>query len=121
MEDYVTYEQAKKLKELGFDWKTHAFYLGTTLVNDISDYKITNSTDLPIISAPTLTQAQKWFLEENKIYIEIYSTNYLTNFGYELKFDYEPIKRYCAQAFLNPNEALSSGIDDAINYIEENG
>ena len=120
MENYVTYEQAVKLKELGFNWKTFAFYLGNKLNTEIPSWQITNTTDLSIISAPTLSQVQKWLLKEKKIYIEIYCTNYLNNFGYELKFDYDSNKRYCTQGFKHPDEALYRGIDDAIKYIEEN-
>lgn len=71
------------------------------------------------ISAPTLAQVQKWCLEEKKIYIEIYCTNYLTNFGYELQFDYASNKHYNTQGFVNPNEALSAGIDEALELLKK--
>ena len=119
-EDFVTYEQAIALEKMGFfdgDWSYGYF----TIEDKISLERIGKSWHLPFLCpAPNLTQVQNWFFEEKKIYIEIYCTNYLNNFGYELKFDYDSNKKYCTQGFISPNEALSRGIDDAIKYIEEN-
>ena len=120
MEDFVTYEQAEKLCDLGFDYKCMCCY-------DEGDFEIVpaysnyNSTDYRynLISAPTLAQVQKWFFEEKKIYIEIYAADYLNSFGYELKFDWADNHRYCCQGYKTPREALSAGIDDALKYLEK--
>lgn len=72
-EDYVSYEQAGKLKELGFDWITYAFYLGNVLNTKVPSWQITNTTDLPIISAPTLSQVQKWLREIKGIHLWVES------------------------------------------------
>lgn len=116
-EDFVTYEQAKKLADLGFDYRCIACY-DEEEFDYTGEYNNYNSGHYDLISAPTITQAQKWLFEEKKIYIEIYCTNYLNNFGYELKFDYDSNNHYCTQGFINSNEALSRGIDDAIRYLE---
>lgn len=71
-EDFVTYKQSVKLKELGFDWKTFAFYLGTVLNTKVPSWQITNTTDVPIIPAPTLAQAQKW-LREKEIEVAVFA------------------------------------------------
>jgi hypothetical protein len=47
----VTYEQAKKLKALGFDWEATAYY----------DFTITS------IAAPTVALALKWMRNKTKI------------------------------------------------------
>ena len=121
-EDFVTYEQADKLCDLGFDYKCIAYYdeEGFEIGSECPTNYNSNRYRYNIISAPTLSQVQKWFFEEKKIYIEIDCTNELRNFGYELKFEYDFNKRYCTQGYRNPNEALSQGINDAIRYIEEN-
>lgn len=100
-EDFVTYDQAVQLKELGFDGEcsNNAMrYLG--------------------VETPTLNQAQNWFFEKNKIYIEIYAGDYLNSFGYELKFDWADNHRYCCQGYKTPKEALSAGIDATLKYLE---
>lgn len=74
MEDYVSFEQSKKLKELGFDWNVSHFYSQGELRpnNDIfcSDEDIVvyiddllhdmNNFLTYVYSAPTLAQAAKW-------------------------------------------------------------
>lgn len=76
MEDFVTYEQAIKLKELGFKYPCNHYYsldgglLHEETENDQTNYIYCNTKYL--ISAPTLAQAQKW-LRETKT-IEVGST-----------------------------------------------
>ena len=71
MEDYVTFEQATKLKELGFDWKTWIYYDedDNELTESISSVDWNGETDS--ISVPTLAQASKW-LREKGITILLY-------------------------------------------------
>ena len=88
-EDFVTYEQAKLLKELGFDWKCNHFYcqpkgkelrLIEYIPMDFMDSQYhnfnnpstwsDNNDNTP--SAPTLAQVQKWLRETKQI--EINST-----------------------------------------------
>lgn len=76
-EDFVTFEQAKSLKELGFDWECRAVYLFDSSYDNngfvygrgfwVMDY---NKTDEGY-SAPTLYQAQKWLREVKKVDITI--------------------------------------------------
>lgn len=92
-EEFVTFEQAVKLKELGFDWKCFAYYtyLGNLgfdhPIEDILDSKIiyenfndTRISELYSIgcSAPTLSQVQKWLRERHNIFtsVNIYFPNY---------------------------------------------
>lgn len=84
-EDFVTYEQAKKLKELGFEWEVMYFYdiKGELIPNNDNFYKAgvvsvkdlaENMNDLPthVYSAPTLAQAQKW-LREKEIEVAVFA------------------------------------------------
>lgn len=67
-EDFVTYEQAEKLKELGFNWKCYAFYDEGTLDEGLDCYNRAtfencNKWRDNLCSAPTLAQAQRWLRE----------------------------------------------------------
>ena len=76
-EDFVTYEQGKELKELGFDWMTVCYYdVETKKINPnlsrlfticYDNWNQYNNT----ISAPTLTQTQKWLYEKYDLWIEV--------------------------------------------------
>ena len=118
-EDIVTYDQAVKLKELGFDWDCNYFYhlydeLAT--LSTLPKYENFNKFDKNW-SAPTLAQVQKWLFEKCDVWIEISLLNFPNNFGYEIKCDYHTKDRYCCQGYYSPTHALSAGIDDAIDCI----
>lgn len=73
-EDFVTYEQAVKLKELGFDWKCNHSYYGRRskgLIEFCTYYDFNKNGGPNECSAPTLSQAQKWLREVKGIHIEI--------------------------------------------------
>ena len=85
IEQFVTYEIALKLKELGFDEECFAIFFKGILnngrtVNYISDdwqssfYKNkinSESNSIDIVSAPLWQQAFDWFREKHNMYIEI--------------------------------------------------
>ena len=63
--DFVPYEQALALKELGFDEHCFAFYDGKFIRSTEFDFDSYNSIDVghhPL--APTFSQAFKWFREK---------------------------------------------------------
>ena len=67
-EDYVSYEQAQALKELGFDWEcSHGYYRffddKEPWLNTCGYAKNSTDGDLFYCAAPTLAQAQKWLRE----------------------------------------------------------
>lgn len=70
-EDYVSFEQAQALKELGFDWKCNHFYHiedeGNTAF--LSSYDNHNGRSKKFVSAPTLAQVQKWLREVKGILV----------------------------------------------------
>ena len=84
-EQFVTYEIALKLKELGFDEECFAIFFRTILnngrtVNYISDdwespfYKNrtnSESNSVDIVSAPLWQQVIDWFLKKKHLYIDI--------------------------------------------------
>ena len=69
MEDFVSFDLAKKLKEKGFDGKVSAYYKDTNKI-----FNTGNASNLNILtgahSAPTISQVLKWLREEKKIYVE---------------------------------------------------
>lgn len=72
-EDFVTYEQAVKLKELGFDGECRAYYYDT---KEISGNLIPfnyNSRDIGVISSPTLSEVQKWLREVKEIEVGVFA------------------------------------------------
>lgn len=91
MEDFVSFEIAKKLKEKGFREECLAyyskdsdFYYNTSYCSDVDcAFKSFNSRPNHIcgkrIDAPTISQVLKWLREEKKLFIEI-SCNYTDYF-----------------------------------------
>ena len=78
-EEYVTYSQAVKLKELGFDWKCRDFYPITGALGIKRNCSHTNFNSFQmsfdskygeIFSAPRLDQAQKWLREKHNLSVE---------------------------------------------------
>ena len=60
----VTYEQAKKLKELGFDWECTAFYdLNENNELDYFANQVDWNNEVDTLSAPTVALALKWSRE----------------------------------------------------------
>ena len=59
--EFVPYEQALELKELGCNERCFGYYVGNELITSIND--IFNSTDILIIPAPLYQQAFRWFDE----------------------------------------------------------
>lgn len=70
MEDFVTFEIAKKLKEKGFREKCRKHYYPNSKDWFLSScLECDNYSDY--IDAPTISQVLKWLREEKKIYLEI--------------------------------------------------
>jgi len=60
--EFIPYEQALELKELGFNEQCFGYYVGNKLITSIDE--IFNSTDILIIPAPLYQQAFRWFREK---------------------------------------------------------
>ncbi len=71
--EFIPYEQALALKELGFDEPCFGYYLASTLF--ISNDIVYNSTDIPVIKAPLYQQAFRWFREKHKLVFNFISYN----------------------------------------------
>lgn len=137
-EDYVTYEQAMKLKDLGFDWKCNYYYEGNgnhpTLHESTQFYMRsaspyvsefyhnfndpTNKHGQPVnpqCSAPTISQAQKWLRE-------VKETEVIVNFINEGIYNYIIYGKYVninSKTHFNYEQALSIGINAALELLKE--
>ncbi len=75
IEDYVSFETAKLLKEKEFDEETRGYYpvkgdaTGRLFANSSSEYNHNHSQVQ--ISAPTLQMAMKWLRNEKHYYIQV--------------------------------------------------
>ena len=64
--EFVPYTLAVKLKELGYDGPCFGVYIAGHLM--ITYDSIYNSTDIPVVKAPTFSQAVRWFREKYNIH-----------------------------------------------------
>lgn len=138
MEDFVTYEQAVKLKELGFNWTCNHYYdaemydfvekmfimnVDDYLNPDVADYDNHNAHQSRI-SAPTIAQAQKWFREVHKmevwVVMEFDALQPKGTWVVEVrKFDAEFGDDIDEPGFSTYEQALSEGITVALNLLKE--
>ena len=142
-EDFVTYNQAVKLKELGFDWKCNHYYDiktkeflpvdcfncdGYVDADDLYDSNPPKDIITYGVSVPTLAQSQKWLREKYKLWLEpvicIQNVNHYSCDIYDLKtadeYNYMDSPTTDIEGtFHTPEEALSAGIDKAIEIIKK--
>lgn len=132
MEDYCTFEQCVKLKELGFDWECNHVYYGENATHVFPDERKklcdcfqqnSNVTDYRF-SAPTLAQAQKWLRETKDICIIVLKCCKIGN-SIDGKY-YSEIRAMdgkmiqCTHKIRETYEqALSSGIDEALELLKQ--
>lgn len=128
---FVTFEQAQALYELGFPQETEELYAVCDYCCDDSDDYITyNKGDLiegycgrfaakDVISAPSLELAAKWFREEKLIHIFITHLNADTNWW---EYNIETINGNFVEhgkMYKSYDEALSAGIDSIIKLLKK--
>ena len=115
-EDYVSFETAKLLKEMGFDEEVLTYYIYDTESKSYEfrfDDRWDNPNNFPgdCVSAPTLQMAMKWLREAHKIHIQIWI---LEENGYW--FDIEKI----LNARYKHKSLYSTGLEDIyFNSYEE--
>lgn len=130
-EDFVTYEQAVVLKNMGFKEECLHYYKDSYDIpiilenvssgNEVllSDLYYSNNSDprKRFCDAPTLTQVQKWLRKNRKISVEISSSVSLSNkilWRYNL-VDLTTMKLNFSKTTYNSyEEALSAGITACI-------
>lgn len=133
IEDYVSFETAKLLKEKGFDESCHCFYeYKKRLYNDMDKYfpnGMKNSDHDKEgnkgISAPTLQMVMKWLREVHNvfIYIEPFITAsglqgykpYCTKIGGEFMW-INPLRKYSNTS----SDTYEEAVESVIKYCLEN-
>lgn len=130
-ETYVTYEQAVKLKELGFDWECQAYYSKDSAPKGQALFQVgahcanRNLRD-DLVSTPTMTMAQKWLRDTEGVLVWVYPEREplgegLT--GSELtdkwlwEIDGAEVRRN-KRAYCTYEAALSAGIEKALNLLK---
>lgn len=142
MEEYVTFEQAKALKELGFNYGVLHGYSKSGRLFENSIFEEDRCYDVDVfvlttnhnyykdgISAPTQAQAQRWLREVKYI-------NLLVDIAYTEAFDDDALYywRTCDHMgwklesskdddvyFDTYEQALSAGIDRVLDNLKEKG
>lgn len=132
-EDYVSFEQAKALKELGFDWECQAYF--EDYVDELNRHHrkfrfnavANDMLHKDFCSAPTLAQAAKWLREVKCIIVHVFiDDNSDEPWSYEIlstKRDEDGdwvylVPQWDANFYSKePEQALSAGIDRAIQIL----
>lgn len=128
-EDYVSFEQAKALKELGFAWESTYFYDLEKPQEDKIKSKIPQDFNIMALvslsSAPTLSQAQKWLREVKGIDITAVPSQHYGVKKYRWMLNrWSPERHGWDENLYDTYEqALSAGIDKALQHLkyENNG
>ena len=128
-EEYVSYECAVKLKELGFDWDVNKVYHRPSTLAEWelfpwhSEYNDWNNEGKFYISAPTLSLAQKWLREKHCLSVEPIC-NMVRQWNVNVcEIDNFGIAVYSKMNLETYELALSKGIDKALELltIKSNG
>ena len=84
--EFVPYELALRMKQLGFDEKCFRYYQNGFLMND-NPYLVPKNSHLITsekeCSAPTFSQAFRWFRDEYNLFGYSYPNDYQT-YGYRI-------------------------------------
>ena len=126
IEDYVSFETAKLLKEKGFDAHLHVYYSSEGLVQWMTGKKWMQNKDLTSTACirPTLQMAMKWLRERHNLFIFISTwlkhKDGTIQYYYEIRNlndkDFETITESTITEFNSPEKTC----EVAIKYCLEN-
>jgi len=127
-EDYVSYEQAAKLKECGFDWETEYYYEFEEPTDTEVVFKRTSSCNgfnhnafEESYCSPTMAQAAKWLRDVKNIHVlpileNVNKADYCCHVTH-LRKDSMRIIDSC-KYFSTYEKALSAGVDAALGLLK---
>lgn len=126
-EDYVTFNQAKALKDLGFDWEVDFYYAtedapdGHAWLTPFANGGKNANLKSHLYSAPTLSQAQKWLREVQCVDVVLFLSYPERERGYHFGLGkWFPYLNYLDSFHYETYEqALSAGIDEALAFLKE--
>ena len=124
-EEYVTYEQAVKLKELGFDWKVERSYTDVIKESareewDEEECQWCTVYDIHSCPKPRLDQAQKWLREVKHIYVYPEINCLKKWFAKAVDMERNEDLIWDGTMFDTYELALSVGIDKALEILTDN-
>lgn len=130
MEDFVTFNLAKKLREKGFkdncigyyDYEGEFHYNYESAISNKEIYFCHNKYDniwhRDLVDAPTISQVLKWLRKEKEIYLEIViviDTEYMCDI---YKVNPRPIECLgSTEYFKTPEQAALAGIEYALDNL----
>lgn len=125
LEDYVSFETAKLLKEKGFNEKVRTFYNDKTHKIQFIDNFINNQKPFNLcLLAPTHQMAMKWLREVHHIYIKI-SFRFCCNADDDIEYCYDVWKhtdKYVVGQHNSDGRFMSNeeAVEAALKYSLEN-
>lgn len=138
-DDFVNYEQAKTLKKLGFNLQCNHFYCQPkgkelkligyipmdfldSLYYDFNNPATWSDHNENTVSAPTLSQAQKWIREQYNIDIYIdRSFSFIKSYHYEIVINQNYDEMIQQESIQNRTyeQALSDAIDKVLLILND--
>ena len=120
---FVKYDTAIKLKELGFDYKCFGYYLSDGMYYMFEGYTRKNSELLICTTAPLYQQVINWLREKHNIHIvatpKIMWPDRMVGTEYENQI-YKDNKTYGDDGVRDYYETIEWCLEKAINLIENN-
>lgn len=120
--EFVTYEQALALKELGFDEPCFTHYLKKILLNNLVTVDTINSKfDNSRCSAPLYQQAFRWFREKYDLPSHIHTIWQYdwNNYSYQWHITENKEEWNCIEHFKTYEEAESTCLDKLIELVRK--
>lgn len=117
--EFVPYEEALALKELGFDEPCFAIYVDKQL-----QINATYQNHLEFkgwVAAPTFSQAFRWFREKHSLHsnVKCINTTYNNHFRFEIESNSETL--YCRNLFDTHEEAELACLRKLIEIVKQGG
>lgn len=120
--EFVTYEIALNLKELGFNMLCFAcFDTEKEIVLEMSYNADPNLRERGFVAAPLWQQATRWLMEYERIFVSInsWTDHGRTSFGYEIyRGDSSIVLKSSGDGYGSEKEALAEAINVALRLGE---
>ena len=118
--EFVPYEEALSLKELGFDEPCFAVYFNTTQQLYFDKYINEFTKDVRTL-APIFSQAFRWFREKHSLHsnVKCINTTYNNHFRFEIESNSETL--YCRNLFDTHEEAELACLRKLIEIVKQGG
>jgi hypothetical protein len=122
----VTFEQAKRLRKLGFDWESRSLYFSDDkkIADDyiLFDYNSTKIEPLEAFSAPIVALALKWFRDEKGLFgcVQFAIVNFRKGHYYKyFSFSNKKIAAKSDELFGKYEDAERALLDGLLSVLEK--